>query len=36
VFAATYKVEGDAKKTKITINPLSVLAPGILRKIFFE
>ena len=36
VFAATYTIKGDAKKTKITINPLSVLAPGILRKIFFE
>jgi hypothetical protein len=34
--AATYKVKGPMDKPEVTVNPLSVLAPGILRKIFFE
>ncbi|TCS62160.1 YhdP family protein [Varunaivibrio sulfuroxidans] len=34
MFAATYRVKGDADNTEITVNPLSVLAPGILRNIF--
>lgn len=36
VFAATYKVTGPTKDPKVSINPLSVLAPGILRRILFE
>jgi hypothetical protein len=36
VFAATYKVKGDAKDPDISVNPLAVLAPGILRRILFE
>lgn len=36
VFAATYEIKGDLKDPKTSVNPLSVLAPGILRKIFFE
>ena len=36
VFAATYKVEGKKDKPNIAVNPLSVLAPGILRTLFFE
>ncbi len=36
VFAATYKIEDDISDPKVTVNPLSVLAPGVLRKIFFE
>lgn len=36
VFAATYVIKGDVKDPKVSVNPLSVLAPGILRKIFFE
>lgn len=36
IFAATYKVKGDAKNPDISVNPLSVLAPGILRRILFE
>lgn len=36
VFAATYTVKGPKDKPDVTVNPLSVLAPGILRKLFFE
>ncbi len=36
VFAATYKVEGKASNPKVVVNPLAVLAPGIIRKIIFE
>ena len=36
VFAATYEIKGDTDNPKTSVNPLSVLAPGILRKIFFE
>ena len=34
VFALTYRVEGDLDDPQVTINPLSALAPGILRKMF--
>jgi hypothetical protein len=34
--AATYKVKGPMDKPEVSVNPLSVLAPGVLRKIFFE
>lgn len=36
LIAATYKIEGPIKKPEVSVNPLSVLAPGILRKILFE
>lgn len=36
LFAASYTMSGDASDPKVVINPLSVLTPGILRKIFFE
>ena len=36
VFAATYSVKGDAKAPQVFVNPLSVLTPGILRRILFE
>jgi hypothetical protein len=36
LFAATYKIKGDAKEPTISVNPLAVLAPGILRRILFE
>lgn len=36
IFAATYTVKGPKDKPDVSVNPLSVLAPGILRKIFFE
>lgn len=36
LFAATYTIKGPAKDSKVSVNPLSVLTPGILRKIFFE
>ncbi len=36
VFAATYKIQGPTDDPKVSANPLSVLTPGILRKILFE
>lgn len=36
LFAATYKLEGPSKEAAVKINPLSVLAPGIIRKVLFE
>lgn len=36
LFAATYSVKGPAAKPEMSINPLAVLTPGILRRIFFE
>lgn len=34
--AATYKIKGPKDNPTVTINPLAALAPGVLRKIFFE
>lgn len=34
VFAATYKVTGPMEKPEITVNPLSLFAPGVLRNMF--
>lgn len=36
IFAATYTIKGEAKDPKVTVNPLSVLAPGLIRRILFE
>ena len=36
VIAATYTVRGPKADPDVTVNPLSVLAPGIFRKLFFE
>ena len=36
IFAATYTVKGEGKEPEVFVNPLSVLAPGILRRILFE
>ena len=36
VFAATYTIKGPLNNPTIIVNPLAALAPGILRKIFFE
>lgn len=36
LFAATYKMSGPSNDPTISINPLSVLAPGFLRRILFE
>ncbi len=36
IFAATYTVKGSKADPDVTVNPLSVLAPGILRRLFFE
>ncbi|MCH8863642.1 MAG: hypothetical protein IID51_14230, partial [Proteobacteria bacterium] len=34
LFALTYRMEGSISDPEITVNPLSALAPGFLRKIF--
>lgn len=34
LIGVTYKLQGDAKKPNLQINPLSVIAPGIFRSIF--
>jgi hypothetical protein len=36
LFAATYALTGPIASPKVSVNPLSVLTPGILRRIFFE
>ncbi|MCB9965117.1 MAG: AsmA-like C-terminal domain-containing protein [Rhodospirillales bacterium] len=36
LIAATYKIKGPFEDSKVSINPLSALAPGIIRKILFE
>ncbi len=36
IFAATYTMKGEAKDPDVAVNPLSVLAPGIIRRILFE
>ncbi len=36
LIAATYTMRGPAKEPQVSINPLSVLTPGFLRRILFE
>ena len=36
IFAATYTVRGKEGDSDISVNPLSALAPGFLRGLFFE
>ncbi len=36
LFAATYTIKGKGDDPEIKVNPLSVLAPGIFRRILFE
>lgn len=36
LIATTYTVSGQANDPKVSVNPLSMLAPGFLRKILFE
>lgn len=36
LFAATYSIKGPSDEPQITVNPLSVLTPGILRRILWE
>jgi hypothetical protein len=36
VFAATYTIKGPKEEPTVTVNPLAALAPGVLRKIFFQ
>ncbi|PZO83120.1 MAG: hypothetical protein DI626_09335 [Micavibrio aeruginosavorus] len=36
LIAATYTMKGPSSDPSVSINPLSVLAPGILRRILFE
>jgi hypothetical protein len=34
IFAMTFTVRGTLDEPEISVNPLSLLAPGILRKVF--
>ena len=34
IFAVTYRINGSTDDPNVTVNPLSVLAPGILRRLF--
>ncbi|MFP4097601.1 MAG: DUF3971 domain-containing protein [Alphaproteobacteria bacterium] len=36
VFAATYSIRGFSENPQVLVNPLSVLTPGILRRILWE
>jgi hypothetical protein len=36
LIAATYTVKGAPEKAEVSVNPLSALTPGFLRKILFE
>ncbi len=36
IFAFTFNVDGPADDPDVTVNPLSILAPGILRKLFTD
>ncbi|MBE7637025.1 hypothetical protein GUA87_09235 [Sneathiella sp. P13V-1] len=36
IFGFSYRVEGTSEDPKIFVNPVSALAPGILRRMFFE
>ena len=36
VFGVTFSVDGDTNKPVVSVNPLSALAPGFLRKMFAE
>ncbi len=36
ILAMTFRVRGDADDPRFSVNPLSVLAPGFLRKVFTE
>ena len=35
LFAVTYTMKGDLKDPRVVVNPLSALAPGFLRRMFF-
>ena len=34
IFAVTYGIKGDVDNLKVSVNPISVLAPGFLRRVF--
>ncbi len=36
IFAATYTMRGQVEDPKVEVNPLSVLTPGLIRRILFE
>lgn len=36
LFAFTYRIQGPLDNPSASVNPLSVLAPGFLRRLFFE
>lgn len=36
LFAATYSMKGPSNDPKVSVNPLSIITPGIIRRILFE
>ena len=34
VFGVSYKVQGNSSNPRVLVNPLSILTPGVFRKIF--
>lgn len=36
IFGFSYKVNGTTENPEVSVNPVSALAPGILRRMFFE
>ena len=34
VFGVSYKVKGNSSNPTVLVNPLSILTPGVFRKIF--
>ena len=34
VFGMSYKVQGNSSNPLVSVNPLSILTPGVFRKIF--
>ena len=36
IFAATYTIKGPQDDPNVAVNPLSMLTPGIIRRILFE
>ncbi|OYW84435.1 MAG: hypothetical protein B7Z22_10665 [Hyphomonas sp. 32-62-5] len=34
IFSLTYSVRGTLEKANVSVNPLSALAPGVIRRVF--
>ncbi|WP_290483623.1 hypothetical protein, partial [Hyphomonas sp. UBA3601] len=34
IFSLTYSIRGSLEKANVSVNPLSALAPGVIRRIF--